>query len=60
MPSKETKQAWLIVHSSITGAIFGIGINYLYHNFSWKLMVVDFIIMLLIVYILKVSIKHNS
>lgn len=60
MPSKELKQAWLIVHSLITGAIFGIGLNYLYNNFSWKLLGIDFVTMLLIVYILTISIKHNN
>ena len=59
MPSKEEKQAWLIVHSSIAGAIFGIGIKYLYDNFSWRLLIIDFIVLWLIFYLLRFSIKFN-
>jgi hypothetical protein len=60
MPNKELKQAWLIVHSSITGAIFGVGINSIYNNFTWQKLLTFFITMWIIVYILKLSIKHNS
>jgi hypothetical protein len=60
MPSKELKQAWLIVHASITGAVFGIGLNNLYTNFSWGLLAIDFVVLWIIVYILTLAIKHNS
>jgi len=60
MPSKEIKQAWLMVFAGLTGGIMGSWITSFNQGMTWEKWGLFFISLFGIVYLLKIAIKHNS